>query len=123
ERAAGAAAAQGRAGHARVLRGLARSLRAEGDEDERLRLALDPELGPLVEGAFERRAVSNLPHPLAVRVEPAESAVFAWCALAEPDPLAPSVLERLPRVAALGFDAVVLPGAGLFENDAPGGDA
>jgi len=119
ERAAAGALSRSRAGHARVLQGLARSLRAGGEAAERLRLALDPELGPLVEGYLDRGAVTRLPRPLSVRVERVEGASLAWCALAEGEPGDAAVSARLPAIAALGFDAVVLPGMGLF--DAPGG--
>jgi starch synthase (maltosyl-transferring) len=127
-RAAAAAQEQARPGDAKVLAGLARALDADEDARDRLRLALDPELAPLLERYAERRFASVLPAPRAVLVEPAGTPA-SWCSpmafaaatevlpasRAEPAPeVSESFDAELKLLAGLGFDAVVLPCSDLF---------
>lgn len=110
-RASEIASAAGRAGHAKVLAGLARTFLADDgatSQGERLRLALDPELAPLLDRFLGRPAVTSLPAPGAVAVEPAGTAARSWFVLGGgkegEDPAA-----ALPAAVAMGFDCVVLP--------------
>ncbi len=102
---------------AKVLAGLADDL-ADGKEyAERLRLALDDELGELVGRHPDRRHATRYGRELAVRVDRELARFSAWyemfprSAAAEPGRHGTfaDVEARLPYVAGLGFDVLYLP--------------
>ena len=133
--AAGRAAEAGGKADAKVLAGLADDLAGAGEAGgdggeaggsgkrgaaamaDRLRLALDAELGELMARHPDRRFVSRLARPLALRVDPERARFSSWYEMfprsASPEPgrhgTFADVEARLPYVAAMGFDVLYLP--------------
>jgi starch synthase (maltosyl-transferring) len=117
--AAGRAAEAGNQADAKVLRGLADDLSGDGGAEpgDRLRLALDAELGEQMDRHPDRRFATRYPGTLAVRVDPELARFSSWYELfprsASPEPgrhgTFADVEARLPYVAAMGFDVLYLP--------------
>lgn len=96
----------GRYADSRVLAGLARDLGKGLDSVERLRLALDRELGELMERYADRRFETVLDRELPLVVERERAGWGAWI-----EPAGPVTVEDLEDAAELGFDVVSIPGA------------
>jgi starch synthase (maltosyl-transferring) len=111
------AAKRARGGDAKVLRGLAADLGEGKDDADRLRLALDDELGELVERHPDRRFATRYGRELEVRVDRELARYSTWYEMfprsAAPQPgrhgTLADVEARLPYVAELGFDVLYLP--------------
>jgi len=120
ERAGKRALAAGRRAEARVLAGLARDLArrpaAGGDPAAPLRLALDAELGELMDRHSDRREATRYPRELAVVVDRTRARFSTWyemfprsCGADGRHGTFADCAARLRYVAALGFDVVYLP--------------
>ncbi|HEX2252689.1 MAG TPA: alpha-1,4-glucan--maltose-1-phosphate maltosyltransferase [Thermoanaerobaculia bacterium] len=102
---------------AKVLRGLAGDLDNGRGLAEKLHLALDDELGELMERYPDRRFATRYPRELPVRVDRELARFSAWYELfprsASPEPgrhgTFADVEARLPYVAEMGFDILYLP--------------
>lgn len=113
-----AAAARTSIPHAAQLHLQARELRAKGDPFTRRLLALDPELARLMARFADRTLATTYERELMVVVDVARARFSAWYELfprscAHDDPGAHGSLrsceERLPYIAAMGFDVLYLP--------------
>jgi len=112
-------AAAERAGRsdAKVLAGLADDLDSGRDRDRATRLALDDELGALMDRHPDRRRATRYPRELAVWVDLELARFSAWYEMfprsAAPEPgrhgTFADVEARLPYVAEMGFDILYLP--------------
>jgi starch synthase (maltosyl-transferring) len=116
-RAAGERAlARGRKGDARVLAALAADLEKGKDPAPRLRLALDEELGHLMDRYADRGHATALGRELAVVVERERARFSSWYEMF-PRSAAPAgghgtlrdCAALLPYVAGMGFDVLYLP--------------
>jgi starch synthase (maltosyl-transferring) len=108
--------AAGRKSDARALAGLARALEQAGDDPGRLRLALDDELGQLMDRHTDRAHASTY-RELEVVVDRERARFSTWyemfprSASAVPGRHATlrEAAQRLPYVAGMGFDVLYLP--------------
>ncbi|HKI00371.1 MAG TPA: alpha-1,4-glucan--maltose-1-phosphate maltosyltransferase [Thermoanaerobaculia bacterium] len=116
-RAASERAAEGRKqGDARVLAGLAEDLENGLDPEERLQLALDEELGQLMDIYADRSTATVYPRELGVVVDRERARFSAWYEMF-PRSCGPEGKHgtfrdceaRLPYVAEMGFDVLYLP--------------
>jgi starch synthase (maltosyl-transferring) len=99
------------------LAGWASTLRGDGSQEARTRLALDDELASLVARHPDRRFATHHEPELEVVVDPVRARFSSWYELfprsTAPEPARHGtfrdVIARLPYVAGLGFDVLYLP--------------
>jgi starch synthase (maltosyl-transferring) len=104
-------------GHAERLQGWARTLRGQGDQGDKVKLALDDDVARLVERYPDRRLATRYGKELAVVVDRERARFSTWyelfprSAATEPGQHGTfrDVEARLSYVAELGFDVLYLP--------------
>jgi starch synthase (maltosyl-transferring) len=92
-------------------------LRSDGTQSERVAAARDPELRAVMASRADRTLATTLDPPLRVTVDPVLARFGAWYEMfprsCTPDPSRSATFreaeERLPDIAAMGFDIVYLP--------------
>ena len=112
-----AASARAENGEQAWLAGRARALRGNTPLEERVTQALDPELQTRMTAVPDRTNATTYPTLLPLEVDRPVAAVGAWYEMfprsAAPEPgrhgTLADAIERLPYVAAMGFDVLYLP--------------